>query len=119
MAEGVLHGVSNTAARVAPVLEVVRSEWGDGYRRFQDLSRDRVAADRLSMQLEVVTDELRKRVGQTFTLEDLAARYAEADEWVRDAVSERAATPGWPRTLSTVQDAAFHLYQRGAVDYTP
>jgi hypothetical protein len=104
---------------MAPVLEVVRSEWGEGYRRFQDLSRDRVAADRLSLQLEVVTDELRKRVGQTFTLEDLAAKYAAADEWVRDAVSERSPTPGWPRTLSIVQDAAFHLYQRGAVDYAP
>jgi hypothetical protein len=104
---------------MAPVLDVVRSEWEDGYRRFQDLSRDRVAADRLSLQLEIVTDELRKRVGQTFTLEDLAAKYAAADEWVRDAVSERAPTPGWPRTLSIVQDAAFHLYQRGAVDYTP
>jgi hypothetical protein len=114
-----LHTVRDTGARMAVALDVVRSEWEDGYRRFQDLSRDRVAADRLSLQLEVVTDELRKRVGQTFTLEDLAGRYAAADEWVRDTVSERAPTPGWPRTLSIVQDAAFHLYQRGAVDYTP
>jgi hypothetical protein len=104
---------------VVLALEVVRSEWEDGYRRFRELSRDRVAADRLSLQLDVVTDELRKRVGQTFTLEDLAARYAAADEWVRDTVSERAPTPGWPRTLAIVQDAAFHLYQRGAVDYAP
>ena len=109
----------DTGPRVAPVLEVVRSEWEDGYRRFQVLSRDRVAADRLSLQLEVVTDELRKRVGQTFTLEALAAKYSAADEWVRHAVSERAPTPGWPRTLAIVQDAAFHLYQRGAVDYAP
>ena len=109
----------DTGARVAVVLDVVRSEWEDGYRRFRDLSRDRVAADRLSAQLEVVTDELRKRVGQTFTLEDLATKYGAADEWVRDTVSERAPFPGWPRTLSIVQDAAFHLYQRGAVDYTP
>jgi len=114
-----LHAVRDTGARVVLALEVVRSEWKDGYRRFRDLSRDRVAADRLSLQLDVVTDELRKRVGQTFTLEDLAARYAAADEWVRDTVSERAPTPGWPRTLSIVQDAAFHLYQRGAVDYAP
>jgi hypothetical protein len=111
--------VRDTGARVVLALEVVRSEWEDGYRRFRDLSRDRVAADRLNLQLDVVTDELRKRVGQTFTLEDLAARYAAADEWVRDTVSERAPTPGWPRTLSIVQDAAFHLYQRGAVDYAP
>ena len=101
------------------MLEVVRSEWEDGYRRFQDLSRDRVAADRLSLQLEVVTDELRKQIGQTFTLEDLANTYQGADDWVRTAVSERAATPGWPRTLAIVQETAFHLYQRGAVDYTP
>jgi hypothetical protein len=101
------------------VLEVVRSEWEDGYRRFQDLSRDRIAADRLTLQLEVVTDELRKQIGQTFTLEDLANTYQGAEDWVRTAVSERAATPGWPRTLAIVQDTAFHLYQRGAVDYTP
>ena len=37
----------------------------------------------------------------------------------KHAVSERAPTPGWPRTLAIVQDAAFHLYQRGAVDYAP
>jgi hypothetical protein len=104
---------------VALVLDVVRSEWEDGYRRFRDLSRDRLVADRLNRQLEVVTDELRKRIGQTFTLEDLATTYQAADEWVRDAVSERAPTPGWPRTLAIVQDTAFHLYQRGAVDYTP
>jgi alcohol dehydrogenase class IV len=99
------------------VLDVVRREWEDGYHRFEDLSRDRVAATRLTAQLEVVMDELRKRVGQTFTLEQLAAAYERADEWAREAVSERAATPGWPRTLAIVQDTAFYLYQRGAVDY--
>ncbi len=111
--------MSDTGARVALVLDVVRSEWEDGYRRYQDLARDRVAADRLSRQLEVVTDELRKRIGQTFTLDQLAAAYERSDEWARGAVSERAPTPGWPRTLAIVQDTAFHLYQRGAVDYTP
>jgi hypothetical protein len=111
--------VRDTGARVPVVLEVVRSEWEDGYRRFRDLSRDRLTADRLSLQLDAVTDELRKRVGQTFTLEDLAKKYQAADEWVRDTVSERAPTPGWPRTLAIVQDTAFHLYQRGAVDYAP
>jgi len=107
----------DTPAAVGLVLDVVRREWEDGYRRFDGLSRDRVAADRLRAQLDVVSDELRKRVGQTFTLEQLAQAYERADEWAREAVSERAATPGWPRTLAIVQDAAFYLYQRGAVDY--
>ncbi|MFY9579628.1 MAG: hypothetical protein WAQ33_09915 [Gaiellaceae bacterium] len=100
-------------------LETVRQEWEAGNRRFEELMRDPVARPRLLTQLEVVTDELRKRVGQTFTLDELAAAYARADDWVREAVDERAGTPGWPRTVSLVQDAAFHLYQRGAVDYKP
>jgi len=104
---------------VPVVIDVVRREWEDGYRRFEAASRDPVAADRLRAQLEVVTGELRRRIGQTFTLEQLAVAYERADAWARDAVSEHAATPGWPRTLALVEDAAFHLYQRGAVDYAP
>ena len=78
-----------------------------------------MTGDRLRLQLDVVTDELRKRVGQTFTLDELAGAYERSDSWTRHVVSEHAATPGWPRTVSLVADAAFHLYQRGAVDYKP
>jgi hypothetical protein len=99
--------------------ESVRQGWEEGYRRFEAASREPASQERLLAQLEVVTDELRRRVGQTFTLEQLAGSYGHADVWVYDAVSEHAATPGWPRTVAMVQDAAFHLYQRGAVDYTP
>jgi hypothetical protein len=104
---------------VTIVIEAVRREWEDGYRRFEAAAREPVAGERLLLQLEVVTDELRKRVGQTFTLDELASAYERAESWVRHAVSEHAATPGWPRNLALVEDAAFHLYQRGAVDYTP
>ena len=79
-------------------LETVRQEWEAGNRRFEGLMRDPVARPRLFAQLEVVTDELRKRVGQTFTLDELAAAYARADDWVREAVDERAGTPGWTIT---------------------
>jgi hypothetical protein len=104
---------------VALVIEAVRREWEDGYRRFQEALREPVTGERLQAQLEVVTDELRRRIGQTFTLDELAATYEQADAWAHDAVSEHAATPGWPRHVAIVEDAAFHLYQRGAVDYTP
>ena len=100
-------------------LETVRQEWEEANRRFDELVRDPVARPRLLAQLEVVSDELRKRVGQTFTLDELASAYGRADDWVRAAVDERAATPGWPRTLAIVQGAAFHMYQRGASDYSP
>ena len=102
-----------------PAVDTIRQEWQQGNRRFEELLRDPVARPRLLAQLEVVGDELRKRVGETFTLDELALAYGNADDWVRAAVEEHAATPGWPRTLAIVQDAAFHRYQRGAVDYAP
>jgi hypothetical protein len=102
-----------------PVLEAVRQQWEEGNRRFETAARDSVLRPRLLAQLEVVSDELRKRIGQTFTLDELASSYSTADEWVREVVEERAPAAGWTRTLTLVQDAAFHLYQRGAVDYVP
>ena len=102
---------------MATATESVRREWEEGHRRFERLARDPVAGPRLLAQLEAVTDELRKRIGQRFTLDELAAAYTGAERWTREAIAERAATPGWPRTVSVVEDEAFHQYQRGAVDY--
>jgi len=79
----------------------------------------RLRGARLHPQLAVVTDELRTRVGQTFTLGDLARTYERADDWARDAIGEHAASPGWPTTATLVSDTAFYLYQRGAQDYVP
>ncbi len=100
-------------------IETTRAEWEQGYRRVEDARSDRTRYDRLHAQVGIVLEELRRRVGQTFTLADLVRAYLEAERWVREAVSERAGTPGWPRDLATVQAAAFHQYQRGAVDYEP
>jgi hypothetical protein len=113
-----LHGRGRRAVTTVDV-ESARRDWADGWRRLQEESREPAAADRLGEQLGVVTDELRRRVGSTFTLAELAEVYADADRWARAAVAEEAAAPDWPRLLSVVQDAAFHLYARGAVDYKP
>ena len=100
-------------------VELARQHWEEGRRRIERARTDPVAYARLAAQVELVAGQLRRRVGQTFTLAELAALYDRAEAWVRDVVSEHAASPGWPRTLALVEDAAFHLYQRGAVDYTP
>ena len=63
--------------------------------------------------------QLRRRVGQWFTLAELAEAYSGAEVWSRDAVADRAPFPGWVQTLSIVEGAAFHLYSRGAIDYRP
>jgi hypothetical protein len=99
-------------------VELARRQWIQGHERFDAEVRGGLEAELLSA-LEAVTDELRRRVGQTFTLAELSRAYGAADTWVRDAVSEHARFAGWPRYLTTVQDAAFHLYSRGATDYAP
>jgi hypothetical protein len=97
-------------------VELARGQWEDGSKRFDDDVRFQ---PRMLDALEVVTDELRRRVGQTFTLGELAVAYAHADDWARIAVGDRTPYPGWPRGVTTVLDTAFHVYARGASDYAP
>lgn len=98
-------------------LDLVRHEWEDGQRRLDAERGDARRYRQLLDQVDVVTGELRRRVGGTFTLAELAAAYRDADSWARQAVADRAPGPGWPRDLSLVLAAAFHAYQRGASDY--
>jgi hypothetical protein len=105
---------------VSAVVESARREWADGHRRLVALAREEPArAARLHGGVDAVLEELRRRVGQTFTLAELAEAYAGAERWSRDVVEERAGGPGWTGLVAVVEDAAFHLYQRGAIDYAP
>jgi hypothetical protein len=100
-------------------VRAARQQWEEGNRRLEATSSDPELYPRLVAQLEVATEELRKRVGETVTLAQLAEMYPASDHWLREAVEERAGTPGWQRELSVIQDAAFHHYARGATDYEP
>ena len=100
-------------------LDGARREWEDGSRRFELACRDEAQAERLRNQLDLILAELRRRVGGTFTLATLVDAYTGSDAWILQVVGEHAATPGWARSVSMVGDAAFHIYARGAVDYTP
>ena len=97
----------------------MRREWREGYNRLLEEARDPTHAERLYAQVEAVTAQLRRRVGSVFELAELADVYDRSEVWVHEAVAEHAPAPGWPRLLASVGDAAFHLYSRGAVDYTP
>jgi hypothetical protein len=99
-------------------IESARLEWEHAYRDLAEVSKDPALEARVRDQLQALTAELRRRVGGTYTLRELADEYAVADRWARHVLSEQSA-PGWPRTLTLVEGAAFHLYARGAVDYEP
>ena len=103
---------------MSPDVEIARLEWEHAYRDLADVARDPARDARVQAQLDAVTTELRRRVGGTYTLRELASEYAVADRWARDVLSEQG-VPGWPGTLALVEGAAFHIYARGAVDYQP
>jgi hypothetical protein len=99
-------------------LELARHQWDDGRRAVERLRPDRAAYDHLSVQVEIVTAEIARRVGQVFTLDELAAVYGGADRWVIEAL-QNALPDEVPAQASTVADAAFQLYSRRASDYAP
>jgi len=98
-------------------VETDRVDWERAYRTLQ--SADPRRQRNLYDAVEAVTQALRHRVGQTFTLAELAAAYGSVERWGREAVDERAPYDGWALDLTLVEDAAFHLYSRGAIDYGP
>lgn len=102
------------------MLESARQQWEEGSRRLEAETADEVRYGRLVVLVEAVTDELRRRVGQTFTLVELAGAYSDAEDWVREVVQDvpaEAPARAGVRDVALVQDAAFHAYSRGASDY--
>ena len=100
-------------------VESARHQWEDGRRRVAAVARDDPRAHRrLLEQIDVLTDELRRRVGLTFDLDELSRVYGDAERWTYDALAE-SGVPVRPGEEATAQDAAFGLYARGARDYVP
>jgi len=98
---------------------VARHEWEDGTRRLEAARDDVRHYHQLLELLDLIVGELRKRVGQTYTLAQLVGAYGEAESWARELLDERSSVASWPRDLTIVLAAAFDAYQLGAVDYAP
>jgi hypothetical protein len=100
-------------------VDTIRREWEEGYRRLEAFApEDPALYRRLADQIGIVTDELRRRVGEVFTLAELAEAYGNADRWSREALEERVGSSAH-RYATLVGDAAFYFYARGASDYRP
>ncbi|HUA06347.1 MAG TPA: hypothetical protein VMB27_20740 [Solirubrobacteraceae bacterium] len=101
----------------APVrFEDVIGLWREGERRLAQADpRDQPALERVTNEL---VSELRRRVGGTFTTQELAQYYIDnGTDWCFDIATRVA--PGHPEAwdLTTVAGAAFARYVRGAADY--
>ena len=100
-------------------VELARQQWRDGRRRVEAARDDAPRYERLHAQVDVVVRALRRRVGATFTLAELAAAYDGAEDWARALLEDVRAEDAPPPEAALAVDAAFDLYARGAADYAP
>jgi hypothetical protein len=99
-------------------VEIARQEWAEGHRRYRAAAADDARFERLTGHVAVVTDELRRRIGQVFTLRELAEEYGRAERWRAELAAGNPLAPR-PADLATAEEAAFHLYARAARDFAP
>jgi hypothetical protein len=95
-------------------LENALFQWEEGWRRLQALSepRERRLADRV---VEAVREELRRRIGPTFSAAELSELYGRGTDWcLQVAIDVAPALEGEAQSLA---DAAFWLYLRGATNF--
>jgi hypothetical protein len=86
-------------------------QWQDGERRVREApERERVELERAA---DAVLDELRRRLGSSFVLDELADFYAAGTEWGEDIAGRRVPAG----QASAVVDAAFARYAREARNY--
>jgi hypothetical protein len=86
-------------------------QWEEGERRLRD-APELERAD-LLRAVDAVIEELRRRLGSSFTTAELADLYAENPDWASDIAQREAAGTDSP----WVVDAAFSRYVREAADY--
>jgi hypothetical protein len=92
-------------------------QWEEGHRRLREQTQDPRAGRRLWRAVDAVRDELRRRIGPTFTASELAALYGEGTDWALDAVRWVMPEEAADLDPQAVCDGAFFLYLRGATDY--
>ena len=92
-------------------LENALYQWRDGERRLAAASEP--ARTDLDLAVDIVVEALRKRLGSTFLLEELADLYGHGTDWATELAGRHAAGTD----AAAVVDAAFGRYAREASNY--
>lgn len=95
-------------------LENALFQWEEGRRSLQAIEdpRQRRLADRV---VDAIREELRRRIGPTFTAAELADLYGQGTDWAQQVAIDVA--PPVESESQALADAAFWLYLRGATDF--
>jgi hypothetical protein len=90
-------------------------QWREGERRLE--RADRAEARVLERVTQRIYDDLRRRLGGTFGVDELVALYSEGTGWAEGLAMRVAPADPWAWDARTVVDAAFARYVREASDY--
>ncbi len=95
--------------------ETAVEQWEAGRRRLEESPpSQRATLERVTRRVE---DELRRRLGSTFSTDELAALYDDGTSWVSGIAIAAAPDEPYAWDVRVVGDAAFALYLREATDY--
>jgi hypothetical protein len=96
---------------MAYALENALYQWREGERRVAGAAEP--ARAELDRAVEVVVDDLRRRLGSSFSLDELAELYGAGTDWATELLARRGAGTD----AATVVDAAFARYAREASNF--
>jgi hypothetical protein len=96
---------------MAYALENALYQWRDGDRRLA--ATDEPARADLEIAVDAVVEELRKRLGSRFVLDELSELYGEGTDWATEVARRHAAGTD----AAMVVDAAFARYAREASNF--
>ena len=102
---------------VSRAVENAIFQWEEGHDKLRQANRDSSAQRSMNRSVSAIHAELRRRLGASFRIEELAALYNEGTDWCL-AVALEMAPPGAPAPdPAATTDGAFYLYMREASDF--
>src|SRR5882672_6002083 len=90
-------------------------QWEEGANRLRELDADPRTARNARRAVDAIRDELRRRIGPTFSAQELADLYGRGTDWCLEVAIDVA--PSAEGDAQSLADAAFWLYLRGAGDF--
>jgi hypothetical protein len=93
-------------------------QWEQGASRLRELSARPRQARAAARAVDAIRDELRRRIGPTFSAQELAELYGRGTDWALEAARHAAPMEAVDLDSEAIIDGAFYHYLRGAYDYS-
>jgi hypothetical protein len=95
--------------------ETAIQQWREGARRLDEAPLEQLRI--LDRVAERIYQELRRRLGSAFSVDELVALYEDGTGWAQQLAMQAAPDHPWAWEPRIVVDGAFARYVREATDY--